>query len=480
MACAPVGRIAAPFRGSAAIRRRRRERAPPPCGGGAKAVKAAFRGDPTFPDASRRFEASGPNDTTVRSPVPPGTETIRCRRVTWLRREIDPGINAADELVTDSLPAASLPAFHVDGDRRDLRLDACRGLALWFIFLDHIPDTALGWLTLRSYGFSDTTEVFFFVSGYTCMLAYGGSLRERGWRETVVRALRRGWEIYAAFLLLMIAYLAAVQAAGGGSLFLDQTNTAVFFAHPAAAIVHIVQLQYTPFNTDVLPSFVLLHLAFPAVLWLMTRSAPLALAASFLLYLLTRAFDWDLPSWPSGQWYFNPLAWQLLFVLGAFYACAGAGRLRSFVQSRAAFLLAVLYLAFALAVALSWQFKWLEGFIPDSLAKLIYPIDKSSLSPLRVVHFLSLAVVVSRLTPPDWHGPMRPLMMALIRCGENSLAIYCLGVLLSFIGYVILVEFSAGIAVQAAVGIAGVALMIAAATLLTAAAKLGRRGPELF
>jgi len=225
---------------------------------------------------------------------------------------------------------------------------------------------------------------------------------------------------------------------------------------------------------------VLLHLAFPAVLWLMTRSAPLALAASFLLYLLTRAFDWDLPSWPSGQWYFNPLAWQLLFVLGAFYACAGAGRLRSFVQSRAAFLLAVLYLAFALAVALSWQFKWLEGFIPDSLAKLIYPIDKSSLSPLRVVHFLSLAVVVSRLTPPDWHGPMRPLMMALIRCGENSLAIYCLGVLLSFIGYVILVEFSAGIAVQAAVGIAGVALMIAAATLLTAAAKLGRRGPELF
>ena len=114
------------------------------------------------------------------------------------------------------------------------------------------------------------------------------------------------------------------------------------------------------------------------------------------------------------------------------------------------------------------------------LAKLIYPIDKSSLSPLRVVHFLSLAVVVSRLTPPDWHGPMRPLMMALIRCGENSLAIYCLGVLLSFIGYVILVEFSAGIAVQAAVGIAGVALMIAAATLLTAAAKLGRRGPELF
>ena len=88
------------------------------------------------------------------------------------------------EIVIDHLPgAAKVPAIHSDGDRRDLRLDACRGLALWFIFIDHIPDNALAWLTLRNYGFSDTTEVFVFVSGYTCMLAYGGALREQGGRR---------------------------------------------------------------------------------------------------------------------------------------------------------------------------------------------------------------------------------------------------------------------------------------------------------
>jgi hypothetical protein len=64
-------------------------------------------------------------------------------------------------------------------------------LALWFIFLDHIPDNALNWLTLRNYGFSDTTELFVFVSGYTCMLAYGGALREQGWPATVARAAAR-------------------------------------------------------------------------------------------------------------------------------------------------------------------------------------------------------------------------------------------------------------------------------------------------
>jgi uncharacterized membrane protein len=90
--------------------------------------------------------------------------------------------------VTDHLPGTTdVPAVHA-GRHRDLRLDACRGLALWFIFIDHIPDNSLTWLTLRNYGFSDTSEVFVFVSGYTCMLAYGGALREQGWRTTAVRA----------------------------------------------------------------------------------------------------------------------------------------------------------------------------------------------------------------------------------------------------------------------------------------------------
>jgi len=81
--------------------------------------------------------------------------------------------------VTDHLPeAAKALAIKGEAEGRDLRLDACRGLALWFIFIDHIPDNSFVWLTLRNYGFSDTTEVFVFVSGYTCMLAYGGALRE--------------------------------------------------------------------------------------------------------------------------------------------------------------------------------------------------------------------------------------------------------------------------------------------------------------
>jgi uncharacterized membrane protein YccC len=88
--------------------------------------------------------------------------------------------------------------------------------------------------------------------------------------------------------------------------------------------------------------------------------------------------------------------------------------------------------------------------------------------------------LVSRLTPPDWHGLMKPGLVAMIRCGENSLAIYCLGVLLSFMGFVILSQFSSTIAMQVFVSIAGIALMIAIATLMTWTSKQDRRGPKLF
>jgi hypothetical protein len=239
-------------------------------------------------------------------------------------------------------------------------------------------------------------------------------------------------------------------------------------------------MQYTPVNTDVLPTFVLLHLAFPGLLWLLIRNFAVALAASLLLYLLVQAFGWNLPAWPQGQWFFNPLAWQALFVFGAWYANEGAGRLRTIAQSRAALVLAMLYLAFSLAVALSWQFKVLEGFVPDALSKLIYPVDKSNLSPLRLLHFLALTIVVVRLTERKWHSLMKPWITAMIRCGENSLAMYCFGVLLSFMGRAVLVEFSGTIAMQVAVSIAGIALMVAAATLMTWTSQLDRHGPKLF
>ena len=131
-------------------------------------------------------------------------------------------------------------------------------------------------------------------------------------------------------------------------------------------------------------------------------------------------------------------------------------------------------------MSLSWQFDALQGLIPQALANWLYPIYKSHLDPVRLLHFLALALVVSRIELRAWKGTARPLVIAMIRCGENSLPMYCLGVLLSFIGMVILTELSHDLLIQAALTIGGIGIMIAAATLATWEARLDRRGPKLF
>jgi hypothetical protein len=346
------------------------------------------------------------------------------------------------------------------GQGRDLRIDACRGIALWFIFLDHIPNNIASWLTLRNYGFSDAAEVFMFVSGVTCALAYGAAWRSEGWNGVINRTLRRSWDIYVAFLLVTLACAILVHLTGRLA---DESNTRVLLDDPGTTLARAAILQYRPVNTDVLPAFVLLHLLFAPLLWLLLRAPNATLAASLALYVLVHVFGWTVPAWPDGHWAFNPLAWQLLVVLGAWWMIEGK-RVQPWVMSRTTLMLAVLYLLFSLVIALSWRIGPLEALIPQVLAK--HSLDKSNLPPLRLLHFLAIAIVAAWFVPRNWRGLATPVMRGAIRCGQNSLPIYCLGVLLTFASHLALLEISAGLAMQIGLSLAGIAAMIAIATLL--------------
>ncbi len=364
-----------------------------------------------------------------------------------------------------SKPLVGEPPPEFKGSGRDLRIDACRGVALWCIFLDHVPNNIGSWLTLRNYGFSDAAEVFMlFVSGVTCALAYGRARRCEGWSGVISRSLRRGWDIYAAFLLLTLACAIMVHLAGRDHL-ADESNTRILLEHPGATLAHAVILQYRPVNADVLPIFVLLHLLFAPLLWLLLRWPNATLGASFALYVLVHVFGWTVPAWPSSHWAFNPLAWQFLVVLGAWWMIAGK-RVRPWTTSRTALVVAVLYLLFSLVIALSWHIKPLEALIPQAPAKLFHPLDKSNLDPVRLLHFLAIAVLAERLVPRDWQALKTPMLRGAIRCGQNSLPIYCLGVLLACGSHAALLEISNGVAMQIALSVGGILVMIVAAMLL--------------
>jgi hypothetical protein len=352
-------------------------------------------------------------------------------------------------------------------------------VALWFIFLNHIPNNIGSWLTLSHYGFSDTSEVFMFVSGVTCALAYGRVQQQDGWLAVLSHTLRRSWEIYAAFLILTLACVVMVYLAGPDRL-ADETNTRVVWQDAGEALTRAVVLQYRPVNTDVLPTFVLFHLLFAPLLWLMFKIPNVALAGSTLLYVLVQIYGWNLPQWPRNEWYFNPFAWQLLVVLGAWWVTVGRKHFGRWLTTRIARSIAATYLLFSIVIVLGWSIKPLEALVPQILIKLIYPIDKSSLDALRLLHFLALAVLVANFVRPDWRGFGTPALRSAVRCGENSLEIYCIGVLLSLGGHALLTRISGGIAMQTIVSATGLLLTMAFATFLTEVRIRSRQHPKLL
>src|SRR5215469_16097406 len=208
----------------------------------------------------------------------------------------------------------------------DLRVDLLRGFANWFLFLDHVPHNVVNFITLRNFGFSGATDVFVFVAGYAAAVFFGKMALERGFVVTTTRIFRRTWQLYAAYVVLFVIYIdiignVAVQYATTDII--DEYNVTGIVDHPIRTLMHGLALQAKPLNLDTLQLFVALMAVFPFILWAMLRRPNLTLAASFALYVAAHMFDWSLPAFPTGTWYFNPFCWQLLSVLGAWFAVNG-------------------------------------------------------------------------------------------------------------------------------------------------------------
>jgi hypothetical protein len=105
---------------------------------------------------------------------------------------------------------------------------------------------------------------------------------------------------------------------------------------------------------------------------------------------------------------------------------------------------------------------------------VLYPISKTDLDPLRLVHFLALAYVVLQIARVDSAWLRWRALAPVILCGRQSLQVFCLGIFLSFAGQTILVQVNGSLFVQFAVTIIGIAAMILTARVLTWYQSAGR------
>ena len=352
---------------------------------------------------------------------------------------------------------------------RDIRLDLFRGLALWFIFLDHIPTNIVSWLTVRNYGFSDATEIFVFISGYTAVIAYSRMMEQEGWTRAAARVYRRVWQLYVAHILLFVAFsaqIAWVSIARDTPALIEEMELLGLGQNPYRAILEAALLKFRPVNLDVLPLYIVLLAAFPLVLPLVVRWPFAVIAASIGLYAATCHYNWNLPAYPDEKvWYFNPMAWQVVFYVGA--ACAVLGPKLSWLDRFRRLLtpLAIAFILFAAFISLSWHYNPLERLVPTWVGRLIYPIDKTNIDVLRLLHFLSVAWLVRLVVPIDAPSLRWPIWQPLRRCGEASLLIFCIGTFLALSGQVIVGYYEDSILSQIIVSIGGIAIMCLAAYL---------------
>ncbi|KFE52559.1 OpgC family protein [Pseudomonas syringae] len=372
-------------------------------------------------------------------------------------------------------------------DGRDLRIDFFRGLALIFIFWDHVPDNPFAQLTVRNFGFSDAAEIFVFLAGYAAILAYGRIAQRDGFVVACIRILRRTWVLYVVHIFLLTLLMGIVFVANNHVETRDmvrEMGLEYFVGNPQQALADELLLRFKPNLTDPLPLYILLLLALPLILPLMLRSIALTVGLSLALYMMVPLYGWNLSAYEGGGvWYFNPVAWQLLFVLGG--ACALKSQAKSTssaetvaLRRQPLFMLCAAYVLLAGVLTVLWKFPELHAeLVPQIIADWLYPISKTDLAPVRLLHFLALTYCVAKLLPAGQRWLANWPAQQTCRMGRYSLEIFCLGVLLAPLADMANALAGDTWPMQICTALIGLALMVLMAAWLDLNKRLGQPKP---
>jgi hypothetical protein len=352
---------------------------------------------------------------------------------------------------------------------RDTRIDFARGMALMMIFVDHIPANTFARFTLHSFGFADAAEVFVLIAGYSSALAFGADFRRGLYLKGTVRILARCWQLYVTHIALFLAVCGLIASFAlyfDHPAYLEADNFAPVFHDPSKALPLALTLTYLPAYLDILPLYIVLLLLFPGAYRLVQLHPALALAASLILYASSKAYGWTLPNFPDHGWFFNPFAWQLLFVVGV-VAGHGAACGRSPARPRWLTSFALAYVAGAFVVAAPWtQIPGLENLCLVS-RDVLGPMDKTNLSVWRLLHVLAVAYLVASFVDPQHPFLSGPVARPLILCGRHSLEVFSFGIVLSFLGRFTLTEVGNEIGAEAGVTALGVLILVLTGSVLS-------------
>ncbi len=338
-------------------------------------------------------------------------------------------------------------------------IDFWRGFALVTIFINHVPGLIYERFTARNVSISDSAELFVFLAGWSLRYVVEREDERMSAAGLAFRLFGRAVTIYLAQIVITMFALAII---AGAALWIDQPflldwhNAGPVFQDPTQAHIGLVLLSHQLGYFNILPLYVVLMAAAP-VLALLDRLSPWALLiVSFVVWAYALTTGANLPTWPvEGHWFFDPLAWQFVFVLGFLIARTdGPGG----VLRRRLPVLRFSAIPVVLAgVAAAWT-VWSPSPAAVPEPKLVFMFDKTYLSPARLIQFLSLTALFAggwRLLP----GAAAPASGYLSMLGRNSLNVFCVASVLSLCAQIGRFIYGGGIVVDTSMLLVGLVIM---------------------
>lgn len=330
-----------------------------------------------------------------------------------------------DRMAQSAAPSATVPAAG-----RDVRIDFVRGLALLFMFVEHVPETVLRYLTPAAACIASCTDAFIIISGYVCGIAFGKTMDRRGLPACWLRVAKRCFLLYGAHVATLLAVY--------GLLVLFSAEALL---NPPAEnlIVKAASMQWMPLHFSVLSVYITLLAVAPGLIWLLKNRPALGVVASLGVYLLVQVFpqlSGIFAKHGPGVW-INPLAWQLLYALGAWFGVRKIQGRGSIPEVKSLLIAATLVTAAGCAWKLARFIIHADiGGIGSWLGMpgVLLPIpEKGNLSPLRLISALATGYVILAALRRSWRRIHQWLIAPIAACGRHSLLIFCTHLVLVYL-----------------------------------------------
>jgi hypothetical protein len=317
--------------------------------------------------------------------------------------------------------------------RRNILVDALRGACFAFMTLDHFPGNPVSTFSNTRYGpfgFFTAALGFIFLSGLVAGWVYERRRVRSGARLMTVSVFRRVRALYVTQMALCAGLAVAIALNLRGA---DRWRLDAFEGSPWKGLVLSGSLLYEPGYLALLPMYCLFLIVTPVLIWQFARrklawvmcvSATLWLAAGLLVRL---------PRDPNGVNFgaFNPLSYQLLFVIGVAFGTRALDLRRLSARTQRGLTYGAALIA-AVFFALRQEYA-LDGHLHAALDSPLF--SSTELGPLRLLNFAAFGLVLFAIAQAvKWSEVKLSAFRWFAFVGRNSLPVFAWSIMITYVG----------------------------------------------